>query len=427
MILQTEIGTYNKRMGVQKRIYLDHAAATPLDPRVHALMEPYWSEKYGNAGAVHAEGREAEAVLEASRKTVADVLHARPHEIIFTSGGTESNALALFGTVKHYELAHGGSVHGLHIVTTAIEHPSILEGFRELKNRGATVDIIGVDARGIVDMDALQRAIQPHTFLVSVMYANNEIGTIQPIARIGKLIQSARAKGASEKKVLPGELAPPYFHTDASQAPLYLPLAVDAFGVDFLTVDAHKIYGPKGSGALYIRTGVPMHPLFRGGKQERGLRPGTPVIPLVAGLAEAMRFAAEERSEEYARMTDLRDYFIQKVLAEIPIAVLNGDRSERLPNNVNISLPGFESEYVLIALDSAGIAASARSACIDRGAGSYVVAALARDADQVKSALRFSLGKTTTREDIDRTVAALAKITATAHNDRVMSSSSATS
>jgi cysteine desulfurase len=384
-----------------ERIYLDYAASTPLDLRVKEVMEPYWSEKYGNAGAIHQEGVEAKTVLEEARKTVADVFGARPDEVIFTSGGTESNALAIFGTVKAYDLAHKGDLSGLHVITTAIEHPSVIDGLRELEERGAKCDVIGVDARGIVDLKQLEAVLTSETFLVSVMYVNNEIGTIQPLREIGKMIRRVKEAGATGKL---------YFHTDASQAPLYLPVNVDALGVDFLTVDAQKIYGPKASGALYVRHGVEIRGLFRGGRQERGLRPGTPPTPMVVGMASSLKFADEEREQTSAKVREVRDYFIDRALAEIPMVELNGDREARLPNNVNLSFPGFESEFLILALDARGIAVAARSACIDQGEGSYVVAALGKQKVCAESALRFSLGKATTKAEVDRTIGALKEI-----------------
>ncbi len=391
------------------RIYLDYAASTPVDDRIKDAMEPFWKEKFGNAGAVHTEGREAEEALDRARKSVADVFGASPQEVIFTSGGTESNALAIFGTIKHYESAHKGDLSGLHIITTTIEHPSVLDGFRELEERGAKVDYIAVDSRGIVDVDALISAVRPETLLVSVMYVNNEIGTIQPIAEIGKRLRALKKDSALSSAT--SHAQQPYFHTDASQAPLFLPVRVDALGVDLLTVDAQKIYGPKASGALYIRNGVSVQALFRGGKQERGLRPGTPALPMVVGMSESLRYAADEREEAAVQLTSLRDHFIRRIENEIPGAILNGDRERRLPNNANFSFPAFQSEYLIVALDMAGIAVSARSACIETGGtGSYVVAAIGRGKTETASALRFSFGKPTTKEDVDRTVDTLKKI-----------------
>jgi cysteine desulfurase len=402
------------RQMVTERLYLDYAASTPLDPRVKLAMEPYWMEKIGNAGALHAEGREAKAALEEARQTVADVFGSRPDEVIFTSGGTESNALALFGTVKHYDLEHKGDLSRLHVITTAIEHPSVIDGLRELEERGARLDIIGVDHRGIIDLKALERVLTRETFLVSVMYVNNEIGSIQPIQEVAKLVRKMK-KQRSPQENLSGTTTP-YLHTDASQAPLYLPVRVDALGVDLLTVDAQKIYGPKASGALYIRRGVNIRGLFRGGKQERGLRPGTPPTPMVVGMAVSLKFAETEREEVSAKVREVQDYFIDRALAELPGVELNGDRHERLPNNVNLSFPGFESEFLILALDARGVACAARSACIDQGEGSYVVASLGKSKICAVSSLRFSLGKATTKTEADRTIDALKEILASQPN-----------
>jgi len=392
-----------------RRVYLDYAASTPLREEVKVAMEPYWSEHYGNAGAMHAEGMHARRALALARESVANVLRAHPDEVIFTSGGTESNALALLGVIGAYEREHHYDVSGLHIVTTVIEHPSVLQGFRDLEERGARVDYLGTDNRGFVDRAQAKHAITGTTTLVSVMYVNNEIGTVEPIADIAKTVRHAR-KGA-DKGGSGTILNSPFFHTDASQAPLYLPLAVDALGVDLLTIDGQKIYGPKGIGALYVRRGTPIQGIFRGGKQERSLRPGTEPIPLIVGLAKALELADKEREETCARLTKLRDYFIDEVLRVIPSAELNGDREKRLPNNVNTSLPGFDNEFLIIALDERGVACASRSACIVGPDGSYVIKALGKDSERAISSVRFSLGKDTTKDDIDHALRALVEVT----------------
>jgi cysteine desulfurase len=303
----------------------------------------------------------------------------------------------------------------LHIVTTEIEHPSVLQAFRDLSARGARVDYLGVDARGVVRLADAERVIAPETTLVSVMQVNNEVGAIQPVAEIARLARAAR--GASTRRA-PEEhaagggrgLPSPYLHTDASQAPLWLSVRADELGADLISIDAQKICGPKGAGALYIRAGVALEGLFRGGKQERGLRPGTEPVPLIAGLAAALDIAEAERAERVARVGALRDYFIREVCARIPGAVLNGHPSDRLANNVNFSFPGFEHEYLLVALDEAGIACSARSACIEGGDGSYVVRALSGDDARAGSSIRFSLGTDATRADVDYCADRLAEI-----------------
>ncbi len=403
------------------RIYMDFAASTPVDPRVVAAMAPYWSERYGNPGALHEEGVTARRAVEHARGVVSKALGAEPREIIFTASGTESNALAIFGLVKRYEQEHGYDISGAHVVTSTIEHPSVLEGFRELERRGVAVSYVGTDRDGRFDLAALARALRPETLLVSLMYVNNEVGTIEPLHEAAKLIRKMRKKTTSSTFQSPSHpvtqsashpvTQSPFFHSDASQAPLWLPLRVAALGVDLLSLDGQKLMGPKGIGALYVKDGTPItHPLFTGGRQERGLRPGTEPVPLIVGLGEALRIAEEERGQNAARTAELRDYFIDELLRAVPGVELNGSRSERIANNVNISLPGFESEQLIIALDARGVASAARSACISEGEGSYVVRALGKGQSEAVSSLRFSLGPHTTREDVDQCVRALGEI-----------------
>ncbi|MDZ4284602.1 MAG: cysteine desulfurase family protein [Patescibacteria group bacterium] len=395
-----------------KRIYMDFAAATPVDPRVIEAMAPYWREHYGNPGAIHSEGVFARRAVERARSTVARALGARVGEIIFTANGTESNAIAIFGVIKRYEQEHGYDISGAHFITSTIEHPSVLEGFRELSRRGARVSYIDVDEKGRFDLKALEQALSSKTLLVSLMYVNNEVGTIEPIREAAKLIRSARKRRTSVVPQLPvTSYQPPYFHTDASQAPLWLKVNVAEFGVDLLTIDGQKIMGPKGVGALFIRCGTPVtHPLFPGGSQERGIRPGTEPVPLIVGLCAAFELAEAERENTVVRISALRDYFLREVLRAVPGARINGSREQRIANNVNISIPGYESEQLIIGLDGRGVAISARSACISGGEGSYVLRALGKSSREATSSLRFSLGPTVTREDVDFCVRTLAEI-----------------
>jgi cysteine desulfurase len=409
-------------MRKRKRIYFDIAASTPLDTRVGRAMRPYWSKIYGNAGAIHQEGVAAKRALMKSRETVARIMGARPDEVIFTSGGTESNALAIFGVIRAYEHEHGGDLSGLHVVTTTIEHPSVLESFRELASRGARVDCIDVDSRGFVDMAKIRKVITPTTTLVSVMYVNNEVGTIEPIAEIGRVIQKVKRQAQRQSSLKlkqkgglkvngSDRVSYPYFHTDASQAPLFLPIDVQKLGVDLLTIDAQKLYGPKGVGALYLARGVKIKPVFYGGQQEKGLRPGTEPIPLIVGLASSLAIAHKEREEAARRLTKLRDYFIEQVNKKIPKAVLNGDPTKRLPNNVNFSFPGFDNEFLIISLDARGIACSSRSACLTGGEGSYVVRALGKSTREAASSIRFSMHKHATKKEVQYVVKALVDVT----------------
>lgn len=284
---------------------MDYASTTPLDSRVLKAMLPYFGKKFGNPSSIHAEGVEAKKVLESARKSVGLILNARAAEIIFTGGGTESNNLAIFGTVRALEKT-GVSISKMHFVTTAIEHSSVLECFRELESRGAKVSYAEVKENGIVDPTTIVGLLRPETVLVSVGYVNNEIGTIQPITKIRKLIKDFRNGRIQD---FPNEKQYPVFHSDASQAPLYLDCSVERLGVDLLTLDGHKMYGPKGVGVLYVRRSVTLAPVLFGGGQERGLRSTTENLPLVVGFAKAFEIAAVSREKESARLAQLRDHF----------------------------------------------------------------------------------------------------------------------
>ena len=393
-----KFSSLTKKFKKKKRVYLDYAASTPLDSRVKSAMAPYWSERFGNPSSSHEEGEKARLAIANARESAAAFLHARPDEIIFTSGGTESNNLAIFGVAESVNR----SLSSCHFATSAIEHPSILEVFEELVQRGAKVTYLPVTREGIVLPKVVAEALTPETVLVSVMTVNNEIGTIQPIAEISRAVKSFRRTendGAREF---------PYVHTDASQAPLYLPIDIEKLGVDLLTLDAQKLYGPKGVGLLFRRRGVTLVPRFFGGGQENGMRPGTENVPLIFGFAKALGVAKETREKETKRLTGLRDYLLERLLGEIPGAQLNGSPHERIANNVNISIPGFEGDYLVILLDRKGIAVGSKSACAGKEAGtSYVIEALQKGREYASSSLRFSLGRDTTKEELDFTVKVL--------------------
>lgn len=381
----------------RERIYLDYASTTPTDERVREAMEPYWSDVFANANALHSMGQESKRALETARQQIAGFLNARSEEIICTSGGTESNSLAIFGVLDAL-----GELAGKHIITSAIEHPSVLDCFRRLEEKGARVSIVPVDALGVLDMKAFEEVLSPETVLVSIMMVNNEIGTVQPIAEIGNML-AAYAKKHGTKKAA--------FHTDASQAPVYLNVDVDLLHVDLLTLDAQKMYGPKGVGALYVRNGVSISPIFWGGKQERGIRPGTENVPGIVGMAQAFAIIEEERAAEYVRVKALQELFLTRIAETIPSALVNGSLEHRLPNNVNISFPGKEAQFVVLQLDAAGIMASTKSTCFgDDGEGSPVVRALAEDSSRANSAVRFTFGRFTTEADIERVVEVLARL-----------------
>ncbi|MBI4121394.1 MAG: cysteine desulfurase [Candidatus Ryanbacteria bacterium] len=374
-----------------KRIYLDHAAATPLDPRVRVAMEPYETEEFGNPGGLYREGRRAKDAIDSARATVASALNCATDEIIFTSGGTEGDVLALVGAAR----AHGDKGPpsqnateraSKHIVSTAIEHHAVLHTLDALKKEGFEITLVEVEPNGIVDPQKIEAALRPDTILVSVMYANNEIGTIQPIAEIAKIVKKHGA----------------IFHTDACQAAGYLDLDVKRLNVDLMTINGTKIYGPKGSGALFVRRGIKIKPLFFGGSQESRRRPGTENVPAIVGFAEALNFAQSEREAESRRMCELRDYFIKRLTTEIPKTVLNGDAEKRLPNNVNVSILDIEGEATILYLDANGIACSTGSACTSESLDpSHVILALGKPYEYAHASIRFSLGRETQKADID--------------------------
>jgi cysteine desulfurase len=359
-----------------------------VDPRVLAAMLPYFSDRPGNASSMHAFGQDARAAVDRARVEAAALLGARPGEIIFTSGATESDNLAVVGAA----LAADGR--GRHVITSAIEHHAVLEACRFLAERGCDITEVPVDASGIVDPDAVRRAVRPDTVLISIMAANNEIGTLQPVAEIGAI---ARERGIP-------------FHTDATQWAGALPSRVDDLRVDLLSLSAHKRYGPKGAGALYVRTGTPLVPLQRGGGHERGRRGGTENVPGVVGLGAASRIAGEEMDAEGRRLAALRDRLIGGAL-DIPGVRLNGDPVRRLPNNVNLSVDGADSQSLVIALDLRGIAVSAGSACASGTLeASHVLAALGVPDERAMSAVRLTLGRPTTPADVETALDALREV-----------------
>lgn len=381
-------------MTKKKRIYLDHAATTPVDKRVIEVMQKVGAETYGNPSSVHKEGVLANKVLESARKNIADILHAHSDEIIFTSGGTEANNLAIFGTVHDTQKAH--------IIVSNIEHPSVLECVRELERRGTEVTYLPVSSDGVVSPKSVKDAFRENTVLVSVMYANNEIGTIQPIVDIAKIICQHNKTGG---KTL--------FHTDACQATNYLDMNVLKLGVDMMTINASKIYGPKGIGALFVKREVKLSLQIFGGEQERGFRAGTENVVAIVGFAEAMRLTEKMKEKESVRVLKLRDVFIHEVLTKIPDTVLNGSVSERLPNNANISFLGADAEEMVITLDARGIAASTGSACANisrEGKVSEVILAIDNDRIRARGSVRFTLGRGTTKQDVAQTVNELSKM-----------------
>ncbi|MEZ4520453.1 MAG: cysteine desulfurase family protein [Thermomicrobiales bacterium] len=369
-------------------VYLDHAATTPVEPRVLDVMLPYFSSISGNPSSVHEAGRDARAGLDWARGTIARMLGCRPRQLVFTGGATEANNLAIHGVVQHH-LLESPDVRP-HVVTSAIEHHAVLHVVEALAEEiDVEVSIVPVDASGIVRPDDVREALRPETCLVSVMYANNEIGTIQPIRDIAALVHEHGA----------------LFHTDAVQAAGALPLDVDDLGVDLLTISAHKFYGPKGVGLLYIREGVQIRPIIVGGGQERALRSGTENVPGIVGMAAALQIAVEERDERNRHDRELRDRLREGLLERIPDSFVNGDIDRRLPNNLNIGFTGVDGESILLDLDLNGIAASSGSACASATSEpSHVLGAIGLDERQSDGTLRLTVGRSTTAEQIDRVI-----------------------
>ncbi|MBI5004941.1 MAG: cysteine desulfurase [Candidatus Lloydbacteria bacterium] len=392
------------RIRENRRIYLDNAAGAPLDARVFRAMKPFFMETQGNPSAVYKEGVEAKKAIKEARAKIAQIIFAHPDEIIFTSGGTEANNLAIFGVVR---AARTAGLTKPYIITSVIEHPSVLNACRALEKNGeAKVDYVGVDGEGVVNLSELKKALRTETVLVSIMYANNEIGTIQPIREIAKIIRQHRKN--SQPSTSNFQLL---FHTDACQAMNYLDTHVERLGVDLLTFNGSKIYGPKGVGVLYKKRNVPLVPVLYGGAQEKGRRSGTENVPAIVGMAYALEIAERERERESTRQTKLRDYFISEIKKYIPGAVLNGSMSERLPNNINVSFLNMESQLMVIELDAKGIAVSAKSACSSEDEdASYVVAALGGEKWHADNSVRFSLGRETAKKYMQKTIRALREI-----------------
>lgn len=387
--------------GKKKRIYMDYASATPTDLEVFSAMSKYSKSNFANPSALHKEGMEAKSVLISSRESISKILNSRSTEIVFTSGGTESNNLAVMGVFKS-ALAMG--ISRPHIITTNIEHPAILNVCEEIKKMGGEVTYLKVSEEGLILPQDVYNAIKENTVLVTVMYANNEIGTIEPIENIARKIKEWKSKNKSKNNY-------PYFHTDACQAGLFLSLNISSLGVDLLTLDGIKIYGPAGVGLLYVKSGVSISPIVLGGGQEKGLRSGTENVIGIVGLAKAMEIAESLKKSESERLTDIRDYAIEKILSNFPKAKLNGSKENRLPNNVNVCFPGMDSEFMVVALDVAGISASYSSACktMDEDSSSFVIKALGREECSLSS-LRFSFGRDTQKKDIDILVSVLRKV-----------------
>lgn len=373
--------------------YFDHAAATPLDERVLQAMQPYFSVQFYNPSASYGSARQVAADLQAARAKVAHWLGARPSEIVFTAGGTEANNLAISGIMQRYPQAN--------LVVSAIEHDAVLQPAARYDHRLATVDISGT-----VDLENIRRAIDSQTVLVSIMYANNEIGTIQPLQDVAAIINSER-----QRRRQAGEQLPIYFHTDACQAGNYLDLHVSRLGVDLMTINGSKIYGPKQSGLLYIKSGIDIVPIVQGGGQERNLRSGTENVAACIGLAAALDIAQSDRQQEVRRLQTLQQHIVRQLQQTLPAAVVNGSQKKRLPNNIHVTFPGYDNERLLIQLEAKGILAAAGSACAASDQeSSHVLRAIGLDDEQARASLRFTMGRATDMAAADRLLAALAEL-----------------
>ncbi|WMW21944.1 cysteine desulfurase NifS [Methanolobus mangrovi] len=372
-------------MDIMKRIYMDHSATTRVDSLVVDAMLPYFSEMFGNSSSLHSFGMEAAEALSMARKQVAEAIGALPEEIIFTSGGTESDNLAIRGVIPH----NSGKKH---IITSVVEHPAVLNTCAYLESLGHEVSYIQVDGDGVVDLGKLEASIRENTVLISVMHANNEVGTIQPIKEIGQI--------AKKNNI--------YFHTDAVQSVGKIPVNVDDLGVDMLSISSHKIHGPKGVGVLYVRKGTTIEPIVFGGNHENGMRSGTENIPGIVGIGKAMILAKERLDADSKHMQQMRDSLISRIFESVTDVRLNGHPAQRLPNNVNLSFKYAEGESMLMLLDMKGIAVSTGSACSSKSLkASHVLSSLNIEDDYIHGSLRISLGRENTMEDIDYVVESL--------------------
>lgn len=382
------------RLFPDHRAYFDHASATPLDPRVFKAMRPYQERLFSNASSLYKEGVEAKKAVAEARRKVAAILQSKQEEVIFTSGGTESNNIAILGTYFHHRDIL--KKEKIHFVTTSIEHSSILQAFEHIRTLGGKVTYVSPEENGIVSVDKIKEALRPETVLVSVMYANNEIGTIQPVREIGKMLKN-RPTG------------PVAFHIDACQGASYLPLHVHDLSADLLTLDGSKIYGPKGSGVLFRKTGVALSPILFGGGQESGLRPGTENVAGIVGFGEALSIAIMEKQVEPGRVRAMRDGLQRALTEKVRALKVNGDLEKRLPNVLNVCLPGLDAEYAVFRMDALGFAISSVTSCktLSEDSSSYVIEELYQDDSCSRSSLRIALGRFTTKREVERLTEAL--------------------
>lgn len=384
----------------KKRIYLDYAAATPLHPEVLSVMLPFLENSFGNPSAIHSEGQKNRKVIEDSRQQVATTLGLRPSGIIFTSGGTESNNLAVLGLFKKLN-EEGHPYAEMEVVTTKLEHPSISELLPTLEKMGVALKFLEVNEGGKIKVDSLEKILTPKTTLVTFAYANSEVGVVQSVSRLARVIRKFEKENNSKI----------FLHIDAAQAPLWLPCKFEALGVDMMSLDVGKCCGPKGMGVLAKREGVNLASVSFGGGQEQGLRPGTENVAGVVGAAKALELAQRDFEDRVADVSEVRDYFFEHAHEYVERVVINGAKGEdRLANNINISLIGFDTEYAVVYLDKNGVAASTKSACAGAGSGiSTVVLAMTNDKERAASTLRLTLGEDSTVEDMKEVLLILKK------------------
>ena len=374
-----------------RRIYLDHSATTPTHPDVVKAMLPFFTDAFGNPSSVYSYGQEAKGAVEEARSKTAELIGARSEEIVFTSGGTEADNFAVKGVI------YANGQKGNHIITTSIEHHAVMEVCKFLGRRGFTITYLPVDEYGLVDPDDVRKAITAKTILISIIHANNEVGTIEPVSEIGKIAKEAEV----------------YFHTDAVQTVGHIPVSVDELKVDLLSISAHKLYGPKGVGALYVRKGTKLVSFMQGGEQEKRRRAGTENVPAIVGLGKAVELAGKEMDKEAERLAGLRDKLIKDLVEKIDHVHLNGHPTRRLPNNVNVSVDFVEGESMLLNLDLEGICASTGSACSSASLEpSHVLLALGLPPEQAHGSLRFTLGRENSEEDTERVLNILPGIVA---------------
>jgi len=378
-----------------------------MDEEVVKAMAPFYNKKFANPSSLYKIGREAARAIADSRESVAKVLNCQAEEIVFTAGGTESDNLAIFGIANQFIRQPPENPKNYHLVTTQIEHSAVLESFRALEQKGFQVTYLPVDKFGLVSPDELMKALKPNTILLSIMYANNEIGTIQPIAEIASIIKNYRQiqqVGKSKNPIYP------ILHTDGCQAAGYLDLDVDKLGVALMTLNGSKIYGPKQIGLLYKRKEIKLAPILYGGEQEGKMRPGTENVAAIVGFAKALELANKAKKEESKRLTKLRDYFVMELL-KIPETILNGHHQQRLPNNINVTFKRIEGESIMLKLDAKEIYVSTGSACHSLSLKpSHVILAIGQDAGAAHGSMRFTMGKSTTKKDIDQVLKVLPKI-----------------